>query len=220
MSVYTGAGLSILSGEMGSDTELGDLALVEAWRAGDARAGQALFERHYACVARFFRNKVDSEPADLIQTTFLNCLEAIDRFRGAASFKTYLLAIARNVLLLHYRRKRRHDSKLDPGVTSVQDLGPTPTALLERREDDRLLLLGLRSLPIDAQTLLELYFWESLSGPEIAQVLEIPEGTVRTRIRRARQQLAEAIAKAAPGDDAQRSIADLDAWAARVRQAL
>src|SRR5690606_6862101 len=113
---------------MGHEPERGDLALVEAWRAGDARAGHALFERHYACIAGFFRNKVDSELADLIQTTFLGCLAAIDLFRGAASFKPFLLAIARNVLLLHYRRKRRHAGKLDPGVTSLQDLGPTPTA--------------------------------------------------------------------------------------------
>ncbi len=198
-----------------------DHELLQAWRAGDERAGSALFERHYKCVARFFANKVDADIADLIQKTFLGCLESLSRFRGDAKFKTYLLSIARNQLLMYYRRKRRHDARLDPGVTSVQDLGPTPTTLLRRREDERVLLLGLRKLPIDAQILLELYYWESMRARQIAEVFEVPEGTIRTRLRRAKKLLLASVEHArAGGHMTPNSIENLDEWARRLRAAV
>ncbi len=195
-----------------------DRELLEAWRAGDERSGSTLFERHYRCVSRFFSNKVDGETADLIQKTFLSCVESLPRFRGDAQFKTYLLAIARNVLLMHYRGKRRHDARFDPGVTSVQDLGPTPTALMMRRDEQRTLLLALRSLPLDAQTLLELYYWESMRAREIAEVLGVPEGTVRTRLRRAKKLLLKGVESVgARGEETPNTVEDLDDWARRLR---
>ncbi|MCA9713119.1 MAG: sigma-70 family RNA polymerase sigma factor [Myxococcales bacterium] len=197
-----------------------DHELLQAWQAGDARAGSTLFERHYKCVARFFSNKVDADIADLIQKTFLGCLESLHRFRGDASFKTYLLSIARNVLLMYYRRKRRHDARLDPGVTSIQDLGPTPTTLIQRHDEAKALLLGLRALPIDSQILLELYYWESMRAREIAAVFEVPEGTIRTRLRKAKQQLLVGVESArAGGHLTPHSIEDLDDWARRLRAA-
>ena len=58
-----------------------DRQLLEAWRGGDKKAGKRLFERHYDALTRFFRNKVGPEAPDLVQQTFLGCLERIDRFR-------------------------------------------------------------------------------------------------------------------------------------------
>ena len=114
------------------------VGLLDAWRAGDQRAGSRLFERHYKRVARFFRYKAaEREMADLIQKTFLGCVESLARFRGDASFKSFLLAIARNVLLMHYRTRRRRGPALDPGVTSLLDIGPTPHTLLARRDEAR-----------------------------------------------------------------------------------
>lgn len=195
-----------------------DEALYAAWRAGDSKAGAELFERHYPAIARFFRNKVDAEAADLIQKTFLACLEGKEKNRGDSSFRTYLFAVAHNVLYKHFRGKVREGARLDFGLTSVHDLQPTAASLLARRREERLLLQGLRRLPLDHQVLLELYFWEKLPAREIAEILATNEGTIRTRLRRAKQLLEAAMVALAEGDAALRdTLGNLDAWADAVR---
>jgi hypothetical protein len=71
-----------------------DDELLEAWRAGDLSAGNALFARHFDSLCRFFRNKVSGEIDDLIQRTLLACLEGQRSFRGDASFKTSVTCTA------------------------------------------------------------------------------------------------------------------------------
>lgn len=160
-----------------------DLERLEAWRSGDQAAGRALLERHYESLARFFRNKVGADAPDLVQRTMLACIESRDRFRGDASFRTYLFTIARNELSAYFRRSHR---ELDLGEQSIADLGTSPSVGLGRRQEQRLLLEALRRVSIDAQITLELYYWEQLTTREIAEVLGIPAGTVRSRLRLAR----------------------------------
>src|ERR1044071_2657914 len=81
-----------------------DLALLESGRAGDVRAGQALFRRYFHDVYRFFANKVGAEADELVQQTFAASVVAAARFRGGASCRTYLFAIARNQLYSFLRR--------------------------------------------------------------------------------------------------------------------
>ncbi len=89
-----------------------DLALVVAWQNGDQWVGACLFERHFDTILRFFRNKVHG-PAqdDLLQQTFLRCVENAASFRRASSFRTYLFGIARNVLLEHLRASSRQRAR-------------------------------------------------------------------------------------------------------------
>ena len=84
-----------------------------------------------------------------------------------------------------------------------------------------LLLQALRQIPLESQLLVELYFWEELTAREVAEILAVPEGTVRTRLRRARQLLEQALGRLAesPGLLAS-TLADLDGWALRVREEL
>ena len=63
----------------------GDHELLRAWQTGDDRAGEQLFRRHYQLILRFFHNKAGTQAHDLVQRTFLACLEARDRIRGDAS---------------------------------------------------------------------------------------------------------------------------------------
>jgi RNA polymerase sigma-70 factor (ECF subfamily) len=160
-----------------------DLERLEAWRGGDREAGRELLERHYEPLARFFRNKVGVDAPELVQRTMLACIESRDRFRGTASFRTYLFTIARNELCAHFRRSGR---EVDLGERSIADLGTSPSAALGRRQEQRLLLEALRRVSIDAQITLELYYWEGLDTREIAEVLGIPAATVRSRLRLAR----------------------------------
>jgi RNA polymerase sigma-70 factor (ECF subfamily) len=204
-----------------------DFELLDRWRAGDAAAGNALFERHFEPVCRFFRNKIDSHAPsgsgvdDLIQRTFLACVESRDDFRGDASFRTYLFTLARNELFAQFKRSARERDRFDPLEQSVDDLGPTPTHLVAKHGEQRVLLAALRRIPLEHQVALELYYWEDLPAPELARVLGIPEGTVRTRLRRAKQLLEAALRRLDEGEElVESTVAGLDDWARSLREQL
>ena len=173
-----------------------DADLLASWSAGSRAAGDALIERHFDVVHRFFRNKVGAEIEDLVQQTFLACIEARARYRGHASFKTFLLAIARNQLFTHYSRQRRN--ALDIELTSVRDLQTSPSGVVARHEDERLLAEALRCVSLDAQVVLELVYWEGLDGNDLASVLDVPLNTAYTRLRRAMEALRQHVAELAP----------------------
>jgi RNA polymerase sigma-70 factor (ECF subfamily) len=192
-----------------------DLELLDAWRGGDLGSGEQLFRRYFAQLNRFFRNKTDSGVEDLIQTTFLACIEARDRFRQASSFRTYLFGIAHNQLRAHYRKQQRN---VDFEHSSIVDLGASPTGPLSQRDEQAALLRALRSIPFDYQVMLELSYWEELSGPEIAEVLGLPANTVRSRLSRARAALREALERGAASAEVLRStLSDIDGWARSIR---
>ena len=201
---------------MRNDPITSDEALYEAWRAGDRQAGHTLFDRHFDSIYRFFESKAHGDVSDLVQRTFLGCVEARDRFRGASSFRTFLFAVARHELSAHFRSRRR-GAVVDFGVSSVADLAPGPSSFARQRSERAALGDALRSLPVDLQIAIELRFWESLSGPDLAVVLEVPEGTVRSRLRRALEALRAALGATTAGQKLCGGPAeDLEEWATRL----
>jgi RNA polymerase sigma-70 factor (ECF subfamily) len=197
-----------------------DGALVEAWKAGDARAGETLFERYYDAVARFFFNKTDEASAqDLIQRTFLACIEGLPRLAANDNFRGYLFGVAYRSLCKHYERQARERGRLDVLAESVADLGArSPTQAFVAHEEQRLLLRSLRAIPLEHQVLLEWMYWEKLPVAEISAALQVPVNTVKTRLRRGRQLLAEAMARLADSPALQHSTRDdLNRWAAELR---
>jgi RNA polymerase sigma-70 factor (ECF subfamily) len=196
------------------------LELLERWGQGDRAAGAELFERHFDALYRFFCNKVQDGAEDLIQQTVLACVEGRARFRREASFRTYLFQTARFQLYAYYRR-RNQDRNLDLETVSVADLGTSPTGVIARKEDERLLLEALRRIPAPYQVLLELYLWEDLSGAEVGEILELSEAAVRSRLRHANDRLrTELVAMA--GDECMLpdTVDDLQAWAKRIRETI
>lgn len=195
-----------------------DLELLEAWRAGDRVAGNDLFERHFLVVCDFFRNKVPDGVDDLVQRTFITCIEAQSGFEGRSTFRSYLLGVARKTLLRHYREHYRDGATFAPLSISVCDLDPSPSAMALKHREHAALLEALRRIPIDLQVALELFFWEDLTMREMAEVLEVPPGTAASRLRRAKAALYERLhanADAAPKPDE-----NLDRWAAQIRGSL
>lgn len=175
-----------------------DAELLEKWRDGDRAAGNTLFRRHFATVRRFFRNKIGADDVeDLIQRTFTGCIEGRDRFRGDSSFRTFLFAVARRQLYKHLRDRASRESRRDPDMhlSSVHALGHSPSSVAAAREEHSMLLVALQRISVEHQTMLELYYWEQLPGPEIAEVFEISPTTVRTRLHRARKALEEVLAE-------------------------
>jgi RNA polymerase sigma factor (sigma-70 family) len=161
-----------------------DEELLTAWRAGDRAAGDALIGRWFDPICRFFRSKLGDDVEDLIQRTFLDCLEGRDGLRRP-SFRSFLFAVARNRLFDELRREIRRP--VDHfGTVSIVELRSRPSERMVRLERDDVVLRAMQSLPLDMQITLELAYWEDLSGAEIAGVLDISEHTVRSRLSRAR----------------------------------
>ncbi|MEM9454339.1 MAG: RNA polymerase sigma factor [Myxococcota bacterium] len=170
-----------------------DEELIERWRAGDEEASGLLLARYDTPLHRFFANKVGVDTDDLVQRTVLACLEGSHRFVGRGSFRSFLFGIAYNVLRKHFERSHRSSIEFD--VESVVDLGASPSTMLARGREHELMLQALRLVPVDYQVVLELYYWEDMKQREIAGVLEVPEATVRTRIRRGKERLKTLMAE-------------------------
>ena len=103
-----------------------DWELLAAWRAGDAGAGNALVAAHFEAVSRFFRGKLGDDVEDLLQQTFLACVEGKDRIAGV-SFKSYLFGVATRRLFDHLRGRYRAGRPVSFSEISLADLGTTPS---------------------------------------------------------------------------------------------
>ena len=189
-----------------------DQSLLELWRDGDTQAGEALFSRHFESVHRFFSNKVwDGDIDDLVQETFLGCVRGRDRV--ASSFRAYLFGAARMQLLKHIERARRGRREDEYHSARVAALDASPSQLAVGHEEQQLLLRALRRLSFEHQILLELYYWEEMRSLEIAEVLDIPHGTVRSRLRRAKAQLATLVEQVASSPELARStLGNFEGW--------
>jgi len=199
--------------------EPSDGELLERWRAGDATSGEALFERYYDMVERFFLNKVASGVQDLVQETFMRCVEGRERIRDHDRFRTYMFAIAYNVLTAHLRERYRSDRAIDLGEISVLDVAPGPSSIVAQRREHGLLIEALRHIAVDDQVILELHYWEQLTTHEMAEVIGVPLGTARGRLQRARAKLEEAMQRLADTPEHLVStLGRLDDWAAECRR--
>jgi RNA polymerase sigma factor (sigma-70 family) len=169
------------------DNELG---LLERWRAGDSVAGRDLFRRYFAEVQRFFEHKVGVDADDLTQRTFTKCVAAREQFRAQSSFRTYLFAIARNELYSYLRALPRA-THVDFEDTSIAALVTSINGVIDRAREVEQLRAILRDLPAEQQLLLELHYWHDLDAAGLAEVFEVPAGTIRVRLLRARKALRE-----------------------------
>ena len=189
-----------------------DIALLEQWRKGDAGAGQALFQRHFDSIYGFFETKCEADADELVQSTFLACLRAREQFRQESSFRTYLFTIARHELYRVLRGRQRDHARLDFSLSSIAELVSTPGTRIARNQEHRHLLEVLRQLPVEQQTLLELHYWEDMDIAALAEVFEMPQATIRTRLHRARKALREKLSATAPPQVLQ-TLETMDAWA-------
>lgn len=180
-----------------------EIEFIEKLKIGDAQAFDNLVLRYSADIyAVLFHLTQDAEEsADLTQETFLRALKAIQKFRGEADLKTWLIRIAinesRNRFRWWKRRRREKTVSLDAPVGESQTmLGETvsssaanPEEAILRQERETRLSKALRSLPDIYREAVILCDIEGFSYEEIASVLEINIGTVKSRIARGRVEL-------------------------------
>lgn len=198
------------------------MQLLEAWRSGDNAAGNRLLRRHFRTLYRFFRSKVSTGVEDLVQQTLLACAESAHRFRGESTFKTYLLAIARTQLFMHLRKYARKGKQVDRLEDSIADVLGSPSRGLAGRDEQNLVLAALQHIPVDLQIAVELHYWEEMRIDDIALVMEIPPGTVKSRLNRARRLVREWILHAEEYPRALRdtTVEDIETWARSLRKKL
>jgi len=168
-----------------------DRELVRRTLAGDSGAFGELVERHEAVAHRVARRIVGPDEADdVTQDSFLRAFHRLDRFRGESPFRAWLLQIVHNTALNTVQR-RRPEPVGDPPATEEPAHERQPARELEERERRERLELKLRGLRSEHRAVLVLRDLEGLAYEEIAAVTEMPLGSVKERLHRARGELIE-----------------------------
>ena len=170
-------------------------AAVKGDRAAFGKLVREYQRRAYAVAYSFVRNRDDA--LELSQDAFVCAYKAMDQFNADMPFYPWLYRIVRNTSLNHLKRKRRRgESSLDGMRTSgydVVDGGPGPEAAAGQDELKRAIQRALTYLTPDQQEILRLRHFLELSYAEIAECLEIPQGTVMSRLHAARKNLRKTI---------------------------
>lgn len=175
--------------------DMDDRELIARARRGDTEAFGELFSRHQAKLFRFALKITGHQQSaeDLVQEAAVKAYLSIRRFRGKAGFATWLYRVLRNCFIDQKRREK---------VILVEDEGvvlpaqrETPEAAILRQEEARLIREVLRGMPWELKELLVLREYEQLAYEEIARITGLKEGTVKSRLARARQLFAEELAK-------------------------
>ena len=178
----------------GADNPVPDEALAARARAGDRSAFGDLVRRHQDGVFRFVSRMLGSrdEAMDLTQDSFLKAWQALPGWRPEARFRTWLYQIARNASLDVLRRRGLADFVAVDDAPELRSGEPSPETQAASAQGLRLLEATLLRLPADHREILLLREIEELSYAEIAGVLGVAEGTVKSRIARARSALLQA----------------------------
>jgi len=179
-----------------------DHALVERAQAGDGQAFEVLFAKYQRKVARLLSRYIrdQSEVEDVSQEAFIKAYRALPSFRGESAFYTWLYRIsintAKNYLVAQGRRAPTSTEVDADDAESFDDAGQlrdinTPESLLQSRQIGETIDAAMAGLPEDLRSAIMLREIEGLSYEEIAEAMNCPIGTVRSRIFRAREVVAE-----------------------------
>jgi len=187
-----------------------DLSLVRACRAGQTEAFGELVRRHqarlYPTVLRLLGSHEDAQ--DALQDAFIRGFEKLDQYQGDSSFHTWIYRIAVNMALSRLRQRRSRSvlrlwgARHDPPMFDVPDESPEsdPARSVERAERETRIAAALNTLGEDQRAVVVLKDFDGRRYEEIAEILKIPVGTVRSRLHRARAQLRDQL----------QSLVDLD----------
>jgi RNA polymerase sigma-70 factor (ECF subfamily) len=171
-----------------------DSQLVERARSGDQEAFAELVRRHSALVFRLavsiLGREFVPEAEDVTQEVFLKVYHAIESFRGEAEFRSWIYRITFNHAVNLKERVRFRSPHADEAV--LHDLAasePGPHGHAETAQRDRALTECMQMLPEVYQSALRLYYWLGAGVGEVAELLGVPENTVKSYLHRARQLL-------------------------------
>ncbi|MEZ4221413.1 MAG: sigma-70 family RNA polymerase sigma factor [Polyangiaceae bacterium] len=196
-----------------------DEELVARCQAGDTLAFRELFRLHKTNVARLVQrmNGRSTEVDDLVQEVFLQVHRSIGDFRGKSRFSTWLYRVTVNVVLMHRRAAKSRPTLVEQPETMVPEARePLPDELASRAARVRVFAQLLEQLSEKKRTVFILHELEGMGASEIADVVEAPVLTVRTRLFYARREL-EALIRNEPALAS--VLAELEGSANKVREA-
>jgi len=174
---------------------LSDEDIVARIRAGELDQFELLMRRHNTRVFRAARAIVRdaSEAEDVMQDAYVRAYEHLGQFEGRARFSTWLTRIAVHEALARVRRGKRHDSLdiVPEGPVMSTPSSSSPEQQTSDVEMRSLLEAAVGRLPEDFRSVFILRAVEGMSSAEVAECLDIPEDTVKTRLHRARSRLQE-----------------------------
>ncbi|MCK4762224.1 MAG: RNA polymerase sigma factor [Candidatus Aminicenantes bacterium] len=178
--------------------ELDEQKLLDAARKGDQNAFKEFIEKYEHKVARTVFSMLGncSEAEDVGQETFIRFYRSLDRFRGESNVGTYLTRIAINLSLNELKRRGRREKIffLKPayrGEKDILDNLPAGNPGTNREESKEIVQLGLRKLKPQFRAVLVLRLLHGYSTKETAEILDLPVGTVLSRLKRAQMKLKE-----------------------------
>ena len=189
-----------------SERYLEDSMLISRSQAGDRSAFNALVQKYhgraYQYAYRLTRNA--DEAQDIVVEAFLRVFNALHNFKGQSSFVTWLYRIMTNCYLDHKKRdKSKRNVSLEAALQTesgeltrqIEDSGPTPYEQTERDARSIRMDHAVSQLPEFQRAMIVMYHSEMMSYEEIAAALDLPVGTVKSRLNRARLSLRELLAK-------------------------
>ena len=184
-------------------TASGDDELVTRLRRGERMAIGEAYAAHHAAVRAFARRLVGDDAAaeDIVHDTFVALPDAATRFRGESSLRGFLIGVAANRGRRHIRsamRRRRAMVRLaEANSDRGEDHAPDPGEVAMRKALADRLSAALDELPMDQRVAFVLCEVEQRTSVEVATILDVPEGTVRSRLFHARRRLRELLASEA-----------------------
>ena len=181
-----------------------DHVLIQRCLAGEEAAFERLVERYYQRIDRLAQQVVRHPMAaeDITQECFLRAYRSLPRFRGEASFYSWLYRITINLCLNDLRRQAHQRSTAHDAEVSALPTVDDPSLILETQERERLIRQAIDRLPDHYRVAIILRDLEGLSYHDIADILSIPLGTVKSRLNFAKRLLHKAL----------RPLLDDDAW--------
>jgi RNA polymerase sigma-70 factor (ECF subfamily) len=174
--------------------ESSDEALVAKVAAGNRLAMHALFARHYTRVYRFVLRLIGNEAVaeDVTSEAFLCVWQQADRFEARSTFATWLLAIARNKAMTELRHRR--DAFPDEEQDEAADPTDDPEATYAAKHRGAVLRGCLARLSREHRAIIDLVYYHEKSVQEVAEIMDIPRNTVKTRMFYARRKLSQLLA--------------------------
>jgi RNA polymerase sigma-70 factor (ECF subfamily) len=173
-------------------SQTSDEALVESIAEGDKRALQTLYGRYNVRVFRFLLRFVSDEAAaeDLVSEVFIDVWRQAERFEARSQVSTWLMAIARNKALSVLRR--RATEELDEEVAEfIEDPADNPEITLQKSETSSILRQCLIELSPAHREIIDLVYYHEKSIDEVAEIIGVPQNTVKTRMFYARKRIGE-----------------------------
>ncbi|MCF7845101.1 MAG: RNA polymerase sigma factor, partial [Kiritimatiellales bacterium] len=189
---------------MSSESPLSDADLAKAHLEGDKQAFSLLVERYGPALvgyaSRLTGNKEDG--SDIAQETFVRLFEKLPKLDISKPLKSWLFKVCTN-LCRNYAKKKKSllfsqlekvDENESPSIVElIEDKEPSPSEALLKATTEKIVRKAVFNLPKKYQVVISLFYWENLSYEEISDILKLPINTVRTHIKRAKEQLGSSL---------------------------